>query len=209
MTAARYTELINLIGGFYMKTVIVYNHPYSGSFCHAILESAIKGARNHGNQVDVIDLDQDQFNPVMSQADLLAFIHHQAVDSQSLAYIERLKQADQLILIFPIWWELMPAMMKGFIDKVIFPGSTFNYTPSGYQMRSALPRLKKTTVITTMNTPKLMYQWVYGNALKKTLLKGTLKKSGLKNVHWQSFNMVKVSSDQTRQKWLAKVEQLA
>lgn len=165
-----------------MKTVIIYNHPYQGSFCHALMESAITGAELAGHTVDLIHLDSDKFNPVMSGQDLLAFRNHQASDPQTIDYIKRIKEADHLVLIFPIWWELMPAMMKGFIDKVIFPGATYNYTKSGYGMISTLSKLKSTTVISTMNTPKLIYRFIFGNALQKSLIKGILKKSGIKKV---------------------------
>lgn len=135
-----------------MNVVIVYNHPYDKSFCHAILESAKKGLLKAGHTVDVIDLDKDKFNPVMTDEDLLAFRNHQVIDEHAKNYIKRIQQADHLVFIFPIWWELMPAMTKGFIDKVIFPGSAYTYTFSGYGMKSLLKKLQSTTVITTMNT---------------------------------------------------------
>ena len=71
-------------------------------------------------------------------------------------------------------------------------------------MISSVPNLKSTTVITTMNTPKLMYKFKYGNAVKKSLINGGLKKSGFKNVKWLSFNMVKMKSQDKRQKMLDK-----
>ncbi len=189
-----------------MKTIIIYNHPYEGSFCHALLESTKKGIEKNGGEVEVINLDQDKFNPVMSGQDLLAFRNHQSIDEQANKYIEQLKTADHLVMIFPIWWELMPAMTKGFVDKVIFPGSAYTYTKSGYGMNTLLSNIKSTTVITTMNTPKLIYKLIFGNAVKKALITGTLKKSGLKKVKWISFNMVKGSKEETRKKWLSKVE---
>ncbi|WP_455715313.1 NAD(P)H-dependent oxidoreductase [Anaerosporobacter sp.] len=189
-----------------MKTLIVYNHPYNGSFCHAILESVKKGALEAGNEVDVIDLDSDCFNPVMTGADLIAFKNRQAIDEQSIDYINRLREADHLVIIFPIWWELMPAMMKGFVDKVIFPGSVYGYIGSGHGLRTMLTNLKSTTVITTMNTPKLKYKYIYRNAIKNALIKGTFKKLGLKKVKWISFNMIKTSSEETRKKWLLNME---
>lgn len=188
-----------------MKTLIVYNHPYDGSYCHAILENSISGIQESGNEVDVIDLDKDGFNPVMSSADLLGFVKH-TVDEKAKEYAERLKTADHLVFIFPIWWELMPALTKGFIDKVIFPGSVYEYTKNGMGMISKLDNLKSTTVITTMNTPKLIYKLVYGDAVKKAMIKGTLKKAGFKNVKWLNFDMVKMSSDEKRKKWLALVK---
>ena len=189
-----------------MKALIVYNHPYDGSYCHAILENAIAGIQEAGNEVDVIDLDKDGFNPVMSSADLLGFVKHTIVDEKAKEYAERLKTADHLVFIFPIWWELMPALTKGFIDKVIFPGSVYEYTKNGIGMVSKLDNLKSTTVITTMNTPKLMYKLVYGDAVKKAMIKGTLKKAGFKNVKWINFDMVKMNSDEKRKKWLEQVK---
>ena len=188
-----------------MKTLVVYNHPYQGSFCHAILEKAVEGAQLKG-EVDVIDLDSDKFNPVMSQEDLLGFIKHKIVDEKAQDYAKRIREVDNLVLIFPIWWELMPAMMKGFIDKVVFPGTFYEYTKSGYGMRTLVPNLKKVTVVTTMNTPKLVYRLIYGNALKNALIKGTFKKAGIKNVEWLSFNMVKASSVEKRNSWLETVK---
>ncbi|AKP67408.1 NAD(P)H-dependent oxidoreductase [Companilactobacillus ginsenosidimutans] len=191
-----------------MNTLVVYCHPYEGSFCHAILEHLETGADKAGKNLDVIDLYKDHFNPVMSGRDLLGFVKHQAVDEQAIDYANRLKKADHLVLVFPIWWELMPAMMKGFIDKVIFPGQTYAYKSNSVSMRTLLPNLKSTTVITTMNTPKIMYKFTYGNAIKEALIKGSFKKSGFKNVKWLSFNMVKMRSNETRVKWLDRAERV-
>lgn len=189
-----------------MKTVIVYNHPYDGSFCHAILERMKQSIIDAGNEVDMIDLYKDNFNPVMTDKDLLGFVKHQPVDQQAIQYMERLKQADHIVFIFPIWWELMPAQVKGFLDKVIFPGMLYDYTKSGYGMKTRLHNVKSVKVITTMNTPKSMYRFIYGNAIYKAMIKGTFRKIGLKNIKWICFNMVKESSLDTRKKWLKKVE---
>lgn len=187
-----------------MKIAIVYNHPYEKSFCHALLEKTKEDALKSGHEVDIIDLISDGFNPVMRSEDLLGFIKHKPADSLVVEYINRIKQADYLVFIFPIYWELMPAMMKGFFDKVICPGSFFDYKKSGFGMHNLMSNLKKITIITTMNTPKLIYRFIYGNTLEYALVKGTFKKIGIKNVDWISFNMVKSSSKEKREKWLKK-----
>lgn len=173
------------------NTVIVYYHPYAGSFCHGILEAVTSGVQQAGGTVDLIDLGADGFNPVMSGADLLAFRKHTMVDPQAQAYVARLQKADELVLIFPIWWELMPAMVKGFIDKVIFPGSTYEYTHGGKGMRTLLTNVQRVQVYTTMNTPGWLYRTLYGNAIQRSLIRGTLRKSGLRNVHLKAFYAVK------------------
>ena len=178
-----------------MKTTIVYNHPYEKSYNHAILEASIVGAQKTGSHVHVIDLDSEKFNPVVTSEDLLGFIKHQQVDPQAQAYSRHIGTSDHLILIFPIWWELMPAMMKGFIDKVIFPGVFYDYKSNGYSMQARSEKLKTITVITTMNTPKLWYKFIYGNVIKNSLIKGTFQKTGYNDVQWLSYNMVKKVDD--------------
>lgn len=186
-----------------MKTVIVYSHPYNKSYCQALLESAKQGAIKAGKEVDVIDLYADNFNPVMTAEDLKGFVKHEMVDYLAKDYFNRIKTADHLVLIFPIWWELMPAIMKGFIDKVVFPGSFYEYSKNG--MITLLPNLK-VTIITTMNTPALTYKFVFKNAIQKALVKGTFNKIGIKKVKWISLNEIKATTNQKRQNWLEKIE---
>lgn len=196
-----------------MKTLIVFNHPYEGSFCNAILESVQSGLRKGNHQIDLIHLDKDNFNPVMSGKELAAFAKarkdaesaYTMLEPQVLEYKKRLENAEHLIFIFPIWWELMPALTKGFIDKVIFPGIAYDYGKST-QMILRLKNLKGITVITTMNTPASIYRFIFGNAIKNALLKGTFWKIGCPNREWVSLNRVKSVSNEKRKKWLVKIE---
>jgi NAD(P)H dehydrogenase (quinone) len=190
-----------------MKVVIVFNHPYDGSFCNAILQSVTKGLTNANHEIDLIHLDKDNFNPVMTGADLNAFRLKKAIDSQVIAYNDRIKDADHLVFIFPIWWELMPAMTKGFIDKVIFPGGAYEYkTEKNTTMKPLWTNITGVIMITTMNTPAIAYWGVFGNAIKKAMMLGTFWKTGFKNRKWISFNMVKMVSDDKRKKWLKELE---
>lgn len=189
-----------------MRVVIIFNHPYTGSFCHAVLTAVMNGLQNAGCEVDLIHLDHEQFNPVMTAADLQAFRKGQAVDPKVLEYKERLDAADHLVFIFPIWWELMPAMTKGFIDKVIFPGIAYTYASGGRSMLPLFKKMKSVTVITTMNTPRFLYRLIFGNAIKKAMLTGTFWKMGYKSRKWINLSMVKMVSDEKRRKWLDKLE---
>lgn len=190
-----------------MKVVIVFNHPYEGSFCNAILNSVTRGLQQANHEVDIINLDKEGFNPVMTSQDLKAFIDKQPVDPKVIEYKNRLEQADHVVFIFPIWWELMPALMKGFIDKVIFPGVAYDYVNgSNIRMKPLLTKIKGVTVVTTMNTPRILYRIIFGNAIQKALMRGTFWKLGYKNRKWISFNMVKQVSDKKRKLWLTKIE---
>lgn len=190
-----------------MKVVIVFNHPYEGSFCNAILQSVINGLTKGKHQAHLIHLDNDNFNPVMTAGDLKGFRDKKPSDPKVIEYSNKIKNADHLIFIFPIWWELMPAMTKGFIDKVIFPGVAYDYTNlSNTRMKPLWNNLKNITLITTMNTPNYLYWLLFGNAIKKAMILGTFWKIGFKNRKWISYNQVKQVSKEKREKWLIKLE---
>lgn len=189
-----------------MKVVIVFNHPYERSFGNAILNSVTKGLRDANHEIDLMHLDNDGFNPVMSKADLKAFVDHKPVDPQVIDYNERLEKADHLIFIFPVWWDLMPAMTKGFIDRVLTPGVVYDHHPRGFGLVPLLKNLKGVTVITTMNKPRIMYSLLIGNLIKKAMIKSVFKTMGYKNLKWISYNMVKSVSQDKRIKWLTDIE---
>lgn len=190
-----------------MKVVIVFNHPYDGSYCNAILQSVTKGLTKANHQIDLIHLDKDNFNPVMTSADLKGFRDKKSSDPKVIEYSNRIKEADHLVFIFPIWWELMPALTKGFVDKVIFPGVAYDYTNvQNTRMKPLWNNLKGVTMITTMNTPNYLYWLIFGNAIKKAMILGTFWKIGFKNRKWISYNQVKQVSKEKREKWLTKLE---
>jgi NAD(P)H dehydrogenase (quinone) len=197
-----------------MKVVIVFNHPYEGSFCNAILTSVSEGLKKSKNEIDLIHLDNDEFDPVMRSKDLEAFAKAKSKSSSSIQWVDpkvidykqRLEDAEHLVFIFPIWWELMPAMTKGFIDKVIFPGIAYDYSETGLGMISKMKKLKGLTIITTMNTPSFFYWVIFGNAIKRAMITGTFWKIGVKNRKWISLNRVKFVSENKRKKWLANLE---
>lgn len=189
-----------------MRIAIVFNHPYEGSFGNAILNAVTKGLNGANHGVDLMHLDNDGFNPAMSRADLKAFVEHKPVDPQVIDYNERLKKADHLIFIFPIWWDLMPAMTKGFVDRVLAPGVVYDHHPRGFGLIPLLKNLKGVTIITTMNKPKIMYSLLIGNLIRKAMLRSVFKTMGYKNLKWMSYNRVKSVSQEKRVKWLTDIE---
>lgn len=142
----------------------------------------------------------------MTGKDLRAFVAHQPVDPQVIDYCNRLQQADHLIFIFPVWWDIMPATLKEFIDRVLFPGVTYDHHPRGFRLVPLLENLKRITVITTMNKPGIMYSLLIGNLIRKVMIKSVFKTMGYKNVKWISFTSVKRVKHKKRVKWLAGIE---
>ncbi len=195
-----------------MKTLIIYNHPHEGSFCSAIRDAVIGGLDVGGHEYKVIDLDKDGFDPVMREKDLSAFVQAsrnpgkeiEGLDTLVEVYVNKMRWAERIVMIFPIWWMTMPAMTKGFIDKVIFPGLV--YKMEGGKLVSQLSRLKQVVVITTMNTPAAIYESTFGNSIEGSLIKGTFNQIGIHDIRWISLNMVKQVGDEKRWLWLDEIE---
>lgn len=191
-----------------MKTVIVFDHPYTvsasknephnRSFTAALCDSLIKKLKEKGEVVDLIDLHTDGFNPVMTREDLANWRKGVPMNAQVEDYQSRIRMADQIVFMFPVWWELMPAMSKGFIDKVF--AKDILYTGSGARMKTTLNRGTKIAVVTVMGTPKGIYSTVFGKPAIKALHKGTFSKTGLNNFTWKCYSSVDKLSLQHRQK---------
>lgn len=196
-----------------MRTLIIFNHPYDGSYCNALLDAVLMGLKRGNKEADLIHLDKDRFNPVMSSKDLKAFVvarndAEQALgmlDKKVLEYKQRLERAEHLVFIFPIWWMLMPALTKGFIDKVIFPEVAYRYNENE-SMGTILKNLKKVTIISTMETPANVYDTILGNAVWRALYEGTFKAIGIDNCRWIKLDMVKRSGIEKRKMWLNSIE---
>ena len=197
-----------------MKTLIIYNHPHEGSFCSAIRDAVQTGLDTGGHSYKLINLDADGFDPVMREKDLEAFVQSSRNDGKGIEgidplvrmYADKMRWAERIVMIFPIWWMTMPAMTKGFIDKVIFPGVA--YEMDGYKLKSRLDSLEKVTIITTMNTPADVYKEGFGNSIENSLIKGTFHQIGIKNVEWLSLNKVKQTSQEQRHEWLELVSDI-
>lgn len=164
-----------------MKSLIIFTHPWDGSFNYKVLESVITSLQNKGNEVDVIDLNKDGYNPVMMSDDLRLFGRGDYHDPQAKAYVERLKTADEIILIYPIWWYGEPAILSGFFDKVFLKGHVYHQV-NGYELAPLLD-INTTTVITTASISKDDFK-AYGDPVNSRLINGIFKTVGINNAVW-------------------------
>ena len=195
-----------------MKRTLVYCHPYDKSFNAAIKSVIIDVHIKSDVQLKVFDLNEIQLNPVMSPKELREFARARTKDGINLENLDPLavekareiNESDELILLFPIWWELMPAQMKGFIDKVIFPG-LFYRNVGEFKLKLISDTLKKVTVI-TMKTPNFLHRIVFGSTINFALKYGTFKKLGVKSYRWMNLSSVKLKSQSKRQDDLHRIE---
>ncbi|MDR0934778.1 MAG: NAD(P)H-dependent oxidoreductase [Erysipelotrichaceae bacterium] len=184
-----------------MKTVIIYAHPYEKSFNHAVLLKVEELLKKEGKEVDVFDLNADNFDPVMRKEDLALFGKGEYADKLAESYAHRLKEADELVMVFPIWWYGEPAILKGFHDKVFLKGQT--YTEKDHQLVGLL-NIKKATILTTASIDKNVLNYL-GNPVENVLAKGILGMVGIKDVSW--IHCPSFYIEESRTKYLKEIEE--
>ncbi|KML05684.1 flavodoxin [Bacillus stratosphericus] len=191
-----------------MKT-IVYAHPWDGSYNHAILTSITEKLETKREPFQVIDLYKDGFNPVFTAEELKHFHKGETPYSLVKDYQEKLKQSTELVFIFPVWWWDLPAMLKGFIDKVMLSGFAFIEDQNTGTLKGLLTNIKKTTVISTSTTDKEYIESEAGNAIQSVFINRTLADLGIKNdsTKWIHFSRVNLTTDEKRKQFLKEISQ--
>ncbi|WKF85496.1 NAD(P)H-dependent oxidoreductase [Lacticaseibacillus pantheris] len=190
------------------NTLIIYCHPYNQSFNHAVLESVLKGLSATEKHPQVVDLYADHFNPCYDQRELQLYGSGETTDPQVAQYLTALKKADRLIIITPIWWNDIPAILKGFFDKVMKRGPERAYTPSKYGVAGHLTNIQKSLILTTSTSPTVYLRLFGGNAIKGVLIGATLKQLGVRRAKWQNFGGITSSSPAVRTGYLSSVTKL-
>lgn len=192
-----------------MKILIVYAHPWEGSFNHAILNSITTGVNSIDREYEIIDLNKDNFNPVFTKEELALYNKGESIDPLIKKYQELISLTEHIIFIFPTWWGGVPAILKGFIDKVFLKGWAYFLSEKGFKIGKGLSYIKGATVITTMNTPWIYYKFVVKKSYNFLINKNFLKLCGIKKVKFFAFTGVKNSSKKRREGFLKKIEKNA
>lgn len=108
-----------------MKFHIIIDYPWSGSFNYVIMRSFIEGIKDNRNDFDVLDLNEEKFNPIMSEVEIAGYSQGMSFDPKIKEYQERLRKSDYLVMIFPVWWMILPARLMGWMYRVLLPGFAF------------------------------------------------------------------------------------
>ena len=184
-----------------MKPLIIYAHPYNGSFCHAVKEKIIETLKKNDEEYNIIDLYEDKFDPVMSGDDLRLYSKGETTDPNVDKYLNLLSKTSIIYLIFPVWWGVMPAILKGFFDKVFLPKRAYTPKKSG-QMEPAFPEIKKAVIFNTLGGSKSYHNDTLKFPVKRVVGNTTLKVIGIKDIDIIQFDSMKKSSEELREKWL-------
>ncbi|HIO96611.1 MAG TPA: flavodoxin family protein [Leucothrix sp.] len=187
-----------------MKVLIVFTHPNANSFNHALLESIHNGLKKAGHEVQVKDLYQEKFDPILS-ADELSELHKGNIPTRIAKEQSQLIWAESLVFIYPLWWFDRPAILKGWFDVVLTNGLAFEYSSDGV---TGLLKHKKAKVIITAGGSKQYFE--DNDALQlihRPVTDGTLSFCGIKDVSHQIYYDIANLSDDERKTILDETKQ--
>ncbi|WP_029903186.1 NAD(P)H-dependent oxidoreductase [Prevotella sp. 10(H)] len=177
---------------------IVFSHPWHGSFNKAILDTITAKLAQVNRPYQVIDLYKDNFNPVFTEEELAVYNQGKALDPLITKYHEYIAKSDEMVFIFPNWWNTMPAILKGFFDKVLLKDFAFNYE-GGF---NPLLKIDKALVITTSEKPSPNFK----NAIENGFIGDMLNPVGIRNAKWLTCEGTSKGTDEDRLNFLEKVE---
>jgi len=177
-------------------TTIVFAHPWHGSFNYAILQTIADKLKADKREYQLIDLVADGFNPTTTEAELALYSQGETDDQLAVKYGKMLQQTDELIFIFPIWWGMMPADLKGFFDKVFLRGVAFSYDEHG----AMIPALQigRTFILTTSQSPSVMF----GQFIEGYLVPVVLNSVGITGTQWLNCDQSAHGPSDHRTKYL-------
>jgi putative NADPH-quinone reductase len=187
-----------------MKKILIINgHPNAESFNNGLFEAYKKGARITGAEIREIVIKDLQFNPNLQ----FGYQKRMELEPDLLDAWEKIKWADHLVWVHPVWWGGLPAIMKGFIDRLFLPGFVFQNRENSVWWDKLLTG-KTGHIITTMDQPGWYYWLVFGQPSINQLKKSTLEFCGVKPVKVTRIGPIKNSTLSWREKWLEKVENM-
>lgn len=182
---------------------IVYAHPYDKSFNHAVLDTLTSGFNLAGKDYQVIDLYADNFNPAFTADSLKLYSRGETADPLARKYLDMLTKTDEIIFVFPIWWGMMPAIVKGFFDKVLLVGKAYKYNAEETLVRAEI-NIKRTIVLTTSQGDTKYFAPFFTDYLKNRICAST----GMSNYEWHNCDKTSKGPEENRLYFLNLVRNL-
>lgn len=185
-----------------MKISLIVAHPYPGSFNHALAQAAAEALRANGHAVCFHDLHAENFNPVITAQELASDVSQDALVQQ---HCREIKEAEGLVIVHPNWWGQPPAILKGWIDRVLRNGVayTFAQDDSGGGLPVGLLRIKNALVFNTSNTPEARENEIFGDPLERIWRDCVFGFCGVNGYARRMYRVVADSTPAQRQAWLA------
>lgn len=187
-----------------MKKILIINgHPDTLSFNHALANAYKEGAAETNAIISTIDIAALDFNPNLRYG----YRQRTELEPDLLTAIDKIKAADHLVWVFPMWWYGVPAIMKGFIDRTFLPGITYQPV-DGKAFPEKLLKGKTGHIIITADTPRWYDRLFMGSPALNQFRKGTLQFCGVNPVKVTYIAPVKDRDSAFYERQLAKVREL-
>lgn len=180
------------------RVLVVMGHPRTDSYCAALAQAYIEGAHEAGAQVETLslaDLDFDQ--NVRYPSPRQQFAEVDIVRAQHL-----FTWAEHIVFVYPTWWGTMPALLKGFLDRVLTPGFAFEENDDDPSAWEKLLTGRSAQALVTMDTPPWVYRFIYKAPGHNALRRATLGFCGIRPTFITNFGPIKGSTAEARRHWL-------
>ncbi|AZA77343.1 flavodoxin family protein [Chryseobacterium sp. G0186] len=185
------------------KIAIINGHPNKESFNFGVASAYKAGAVESGAEIKEIIIGDLNFNPNLQ----FGYQKRMELEPDLLNAWEIIQWADHLVWVHPVWWGGLPALMKGFIDRLFLPGLAYKYRENSVWWDKLL-KGKTAHIITTLDQPGWYYRLTYGRPSVNQLKKSTLEFCGVKPVKVTYLGIIRGSKEEQRVQWLNKVKQL-
>jgi putative NADPH-quinone reductase len=186
------------------RILVILGHPSSNSFCAALAERYTQAALHAGHEVRQLFLGRMDFDPVLREG----YQQVQPLEADLLRAQADILWSEHLALIYPIWWGGVPALLKGFFDRVFLPGFAFKYR-EGKAFPEKLLHGRSAHLLVTMDTPPWYYRWVYRMPGLHQIRKTTLAFCGIKPQRTLTFGPILGASQRQREAWLLQAQAIA
>ena len=186
------------------RILLILGHPSTTSFCAALAERYAQSALDAGHEVRQLRLGEMVFDPVLRDG----YQQIQTLEDDLNAAQSDILWAEHLTLVYPIWWGGIPALLKGFFDRVLLPGFAFKYR-KGKAFPDKLLNGRTAHLLVTMDTPPWYYRLIYRMPGLHEVRKTTLQFCGIKPLRTLTFGPVLGSTDQQRRSWLQQAQAIA
>jgi NAD(P)H dehydrogenase (quinone) len=185
------------------KIMIVVGHPQRTTFCEALGHAYARGAASAGHDAKLFILPEMKFDAILHEG----FRKEQPLEPDLRAAYEALAAADHLVLIFPLWCGDMPALLKGFIERILQPDLIARQQTEN-EMNWHIFGNKTARIVMTLGMPVSIYRWWYRGHALKLLTRNILHFLGIKPVRQTLFGMIGTSKPAARERWLHEIETL-
>lgn len=153
-----------------MRVLVVWAHPLEDSFSAALFERTCAALAGAGHEVDRLDLYREGFDPRLSRAERRVYADPAADRAAVADHIARLRAAEGLVFVFPTWNFGVPAILKGWCERVLLPGVAF--TVDGGATRPGLRQVRRLACVTTYGAPRWVVKLVVGDPNRTVFLRG-------------------------------------